>query len=76
MMKKINLKYLLIAICAIQLIAILFLLDYSLEKEIVYPPILNFMSYSPSKCRSEFTPMQFSLMKKFGLTYRKKLIIK
>ena len=38
MMKKINLKYLLIAICAIQLIAILFLLDYSLEKEIVYVP--------------------------------------
>ena len=48
----------------------------NLEKEIVYPSVLNFMSYTPSKCRSEFTPMQYSLMKKFALTYRKKLIIK
>ena len=47
----------------------------SIEKDFEYPPVLNFMSYSPNKCRTEFTPMQYSLMEKFALTYRKRLIM-
>lgn len=42
------------------------------SKHLIYtPPIDNFMSYSPEKCRNKFTTEQLIRMNQFANTYRK-----